>query len=407
MRERQPLEAAGMRGPADLRPRAVVVALVAAAIAAASAAALSGAPSPQAPSPSARARAAERAGERIGALLREAEELAVQQSRLLVELRTLESDRQARAADLARIERELRGTELALSEASARTATLGTSTDTQRPAVERTLVRIYKMGPASHWRLLLDVEDLRNVGRAYRTASALTHLDQTRVLTYQRTLESLVEERRKLQDRATRLGALQQEASAARVALDRAVAAHTARIDEIDRRRDLNAQLAGELQEAQRRLQASLAGAESAGGVSVALPLGAFRGALPWPARGRLLTPFGRQTSSRFGTAVVRNGVELEVRDGQTITAVHEGTVAYADQFTGYGTLVIVEHGAGAFSLYGHLGAVTVSRGQPVEAGTPVGTSGRNPSGNPALYFELRVDGRPVDPLQWLQKGPQ
>jgi septal ring factor EnvC (AmiA/AmiB activator) len=86
------------------------------------------------------------------------------------------------------------------------------------------------------------------------------------------------------------------------------------------------------------------------------------------------------------------------------VQAVHEGTVVYAEQFTGYGDLVIVDHGEGAYSLYGYLGAIEASRGQRVEAHGRIGTSGRNPSGNPALYFELRVDGKPVDPLQWLKR---
>ena len=84
--------------------------------------------------------------------------------------------------------------------------------------------------------------------------------------------------------------------------------------------------------------------------------------------------------------------------------AVHEGTVAFADQFTGYGNLVILDHGEGAYSLYGNLSSLSVARGDRVEAQGPVGASGRNPSGNPSLYFELRVDGKPVDPLQWLKK---
>ena len=85
--------------------------------------------------------------------------------------------------------------------------------------------------------------------------------------------------------------------------------------------------------------------------------------------------------------------------------AVHEGVVAYAGQFTGYGNLVIVDHGGKSYSLYGHLEALQVARGERIEAQAPVGLAGRNPSGNPSLYFELRVDGKPVDPLQWLQKG--
>jgi murein hydrolase activator len=63
-----------------------------------------------------------------------------------------------------------------------------------------------------------------------------------------------------------------------------------------------------------------------------------------------------------------------------------------------------VEHGDRAYSLYGHLSSVSVKKGDRVDASTTVGLTGRNPSGNPALYFELRVDGKPVDPVQWLKR---
>jgi septal ring factor EnvC (AmiA/AmiB activator) len=85
------------------------------------------------------------------------------------------------------------------------------------------------------------------------------------------------------------------------------------------------------------------------------------------------------------------------------VTAVHAGKVAFADQFTGFGRLVIVEHGQGVFSLYGHLESLAVTRGVQVPAGAVLGTSGRTPGGRDAVYFELRIDGRPVDPLQWLK----
>jgi septal ring factor EnvC (AmiA/AmiB activator) len=134
------------------------------------------------------------------------------------------------------------------------------------------------------------------------------------------------------------------------------------------------------------------------------LPLAPFRGDLPWPARGTVTSRFGRQPSSRFGTAIARNGIELSVPEGQPVRAVHDGTVAFADTFSGYGNLVIVDHGNGAYSLYGYLNSIEVSRGGRVELQGTVGTSGRDPAGNPSVYFELRVDGAPVDPLQWLRK---
>jgi len=360
---------------------------------------------PQTISAQDRASTAERAGERIRALLREADALAAQQSKLLVELKTLDNERQARAADVARIEGELTETQTRLAESSDRADALRQEAEAQRPDAEARLVQLYKLGRAGYWRMLLDVDDVRSVGRAYRTAAAMTAIDRQRVEAHQRTLQALQKERAELETRTAMLAKLQADARRARAAADRAVAAHTARIDSIDARRDLNAQMAGELQAVQQRLQASLKQAEGNGATDLNLPLRAFQGVLPWPTRGRLHSRFGREADSRFGTAIVRNGIEIAVAPGQRVGAVHEGTVAYADQFTGYGTLVIVEHGSGAFSLYGHLDAAHVTRGDRVEAGSSLGASGRNPSGNPVVYFELRIDGRPVDPLQWLQKG--
>jgi septal ring factor EnvC (AmiA/AmiB activator) len=77
--------------------------------------------------------------------------------------------------------------------------------------------------------------------------------------------------------------------------------------------------------------------------------------------------------------------------------------VQYAAAFAGFGTLVIVDHGSGALSLYGYLASTAVAVGDRVEAGAPVGAAGEAPGGAPGLYFELRIDGRSVDPVEWLQ----
>jgi septal ring factor EnvC (AmiA/AmiB activator) len=98
--------------------------------------------------------------------------------------------------------------------------------------------------------------------------------------------------------------------------------------------------------------------------------------------------------------------MEVAAGEGQPVRAVHEGTVAFAGAFTGYGNLVIVDHGDRAYSLYGHLNSAEVTVGHRVDVGNPIGTAGRNPAGIPALYFELRIDGAAVDPLQWLKKQP-
>src|SRR5262245_54353955 len=119
----------------------------------------------------------ERAAERIRALQREAEALASQESELLVELRKLEIERQIKVEEVASIDRQQKETSHQLEDAAARADALHLIAEADRPDIEARLTHLYKMGRAGYWRLLFDVDDLRSLGRAYRTASAMTHLD--------------------------------------------------------------------------------------------------------------------------------------------------------------------------------------------------------------------------------------
>jgi murein hydrolase activator len=348
--------------------------------------------------------ASQRAADRIRALQREAEALATQESALLVQLRKLEVERQLKTEELAQIDRDRVETQRKLSDASTRAESLQRTAEAETPEIENRLVRVYKLGQPGYWRLMLDVDDLRSMGRAYRTASALNKIDRDRVYEHKQTLEALARERHELEARAAQITSLETQAKRAKAALDRSVTDRSTLVAAIDARRDLNAQMTGELQAAQQKLQASLTQLDSAA-APVTLPLRPFQGALPWPLRGRIVGGFGRQSSSRFGTTIVRNGIEIGVNEGQLVRSVHDGTVAYAEPFSGYGNLVIIEHGERSYSLYGYLLSMQVSKGEHVEAQAPLGVSGRDPAGNPSLYFELRVDGKAVDPLQWLSRG--
>ena len=354
------------------------------------------------------AAAAKRTEDRLRALQREADALAAQERTVLVELRKLEVERQISVEQLNRVEHDRAEVQSKLDVAESRAAALAQAAATQLPDVEARLEHLYKMGRAGYWRLLLNVDDLQALGRAYRTASTLTEIDRARVQEYYATLDALATERKALQARAEEISGLQAEAVRARAAAEKAVAARRSLVSAIDARRDLNAELVEELQAAQEKLQGSLTQMEAGGrgAVVTPLPLRPFQGDLPWPTAGKVLRPFGRQPSSRFGTAIVRNGMEIEAQEGQPVRNIHEGTVAFADQFEGYGNLVIVDHGSRAYSLYGYLNSVGATRGQRLDPQAVVGTVGRNPGGNPALYFELRVDGAAVDPLQWLKKRP-
>jgi septal ring factor EnvC (AmiA/AmiB activator) len=232
--------------------------------------------------------------------------------------------------------------------------------------------------------------------------AALAQIDRDRVAAHHRTLDQLRSTRASLEERRTRLDVLRVGARQAQAEVERAAAARSNAIRNIDRQRDLNAQLAGELQGAQQKLQAalrSLAAGPTAAAPS-APPLKAFRGDLGWPASGAVIRRFSRPEAGQAGV----NGIEIAAPEGTAVVAVYEGVVAYADAFTGFGNLVIVDHGSQTFTLYGNLAGIQVRKGARVQAGQALGSVGLSPAGPAGLYFELRVDGQVVDPLQWLKK---
>jgi murein hydrolase activator len=263
------------------------------------------------------------------------------------------------------------------------------------------LVEIYKRGRGGYLRMLLAVDDVRAVGRMMRGVAAVARLDRLRIDTHRRTVRAERDAIAELQKRKASLAAAQADATKARRGLDAAVAAHNRRIDDLDARRDLAARYVGELQNAASELQRRVSNLPSAR--APALPLAPFRGALEWPVAGRVVSRFGRSAAGRFGTAIARNGIEIATTDGQQVRAVHGGTVAFAAPFTGFGTLIILDHGDNAFTLYGQLADAAVQQGARVERGGIVGRAGRNPEGAQVVYFEVRIDGRPADPVQWLR----
>lgn len=344
----------------------------------------------------------QRATDRVQALQREAEALAAQERTVLVELQQLAVDREIQNEQLKAITADLGGVSRQIRETSLRIETLERLRAERQPDLASRLVELYKLGNGGYVRMLLGVNDLRQIGRAYRTVAAVAALDRQRIDENRRTIAALKAERVTLEQRRSAIATLEQQARAARAAVDRSTQARAAFVAQIDERRDLNAQLAGELQVAQQKLQQTLASLESGRAVEpVVLPLRAFQRDLDWPAAGRVTGRYGR--GSGRSSASSANGIEIAATEGNAVRAVHEGTVAYADPFTGYGNLIILDHGGESYSLYGYLSSLDASRGARVERGESLGTVGQPPIGGPALYFELRIDGKPVDPLEWLR----
>lgn len=133
-------------------------------------------------------------------------------------------------------------------------------------------------------------------------------------------------------------------------------------------------------------------------------PFGDLKGKLTWPVAGTLMHDFGE---ARAAGAMRWNGVVLQAPRGREVRAVYHGRVAFADWLDGLGLLVIVDHGGGYLTLYGYNETTMKSAGDWVAPGdiiATVGSSGGQPQ--PALYFEIRRDAKPVNPHDWFTRKP-
>ncbi|QHF26538.1 peptidase M23 [Pseudomonas sp. R32] len=126
----------------------------------------------------------------------------------------------------------------------------------------------------------------------------------------------------------------------------------------------------------------------------------AAQGKLPWPVNGRLLARFGETRGD--DSRAKWDGVMISASPGSQVRAVHGGRVVFADWLRGAGLLVILDHGNGYLSLYGHNQSLLKSAGDVVKAGEAISTVGNSGGQDSSgLYFAIRQQGRPSDPAQW------
>lgn len=287
-----------------------------------------------------------------------------------------------------------------------------------RPRVMKSLVALNKLGELSYARLLFSLDDPADVLRGFRYVSRIASADSDQIRGFRASLTRLSGLEEQLTDRTARNLETRQRLNNARRGLSTRKSAKEARILEIARKQQLQEGLVAEYQRREEdlvRLLSEARGATpsgrpgSSGPNALApfqsqLPLAARRGDLPWPVRGTLVKKFGVDREPRFGTRTIQQGIEIDAYPEVEVYAVHPGRVVFADQFVGYGMLVIVDHGNREHTLYGRLGELQVAPGDEVGEGSLVGLLPNTRVTGTGLHFEVRNQGRPEDPLDWLKK---
>jgi len=303
---------------------------------------------------------------------------------------------------------QLKKSDLELSSIQKKIPDLREKLDKKKASIEKILVTMYKFGKFNTFDFLFQVNDIGGLISESKNLTLLAQYEDNFIKDYISTLEELQEAEGDLDKKKQEISQLIKKAKEKREEYDHQETRYKTLIGEIDRNKETHLKTLEELKDRAEQLQNLIKKLqrEEISLPKTLVPLYEKKGKLPWPLSSRkIITRFGTSRHPRFNTVTQNNGVEISPQKDAVVKAIHDGRVAYADYTSGYGFMVIIDHGLSYFSIYGHLSSeFMVEKGDFVNVGQSIGVVGDFGSLKAdTLYFEIRYKTEPVNPLQWLE----
>ena len=270
------------------------------------------------------------------------------------------------------------------------------------------MAALYRLGRLGYLRPLVAADSGAAFFEGLKVLAHLARRDAVLLHKYEESLRLLTSRQNDLADRRRELATLATEGRRRERDLAAARSEQAALFARVHRSSEEERVAVSTLEDKSRRLASLLDLLESHGRT---LPPGAasirkYKGALDWPLKGTVILPFGRIANPRFPRTFLRSsGWTIDAPVGSAVRAIFTGEVVYAQWLMGYGNLVILDHGDGVFSLYGHLAPSTLARGDRVALGDAFGVLAAPSTDEEVagLYFEIRDSRASADPALWLR----
>ncbi|WP_299594391.1 peptidoglycan DD-metalloendopeptidase family protein [uncultured Microbulbifer sp.] len=340
--------------------------------------------------------------QRIESLQQELNQVKSDRDQLLKDLESNEKDISELLQRIDKIKSDMQSRGEKLQELKREEKQLEESRRSMQRRVEQEVAAAYRLGRQEQIKLLLNQQDPQHIARQLRyhdyflqqrsrvIGDYVTTLDQLSTVStgIQREQDTLASERNQLEEKRRDLVSAQQSRQRTLDKLARQLASKSGELDQLHSDRSRLQRLVDEVG----RAIASLINP------SDDTPFAKQRGRMQWPTSGRRANAFGQ----RRANGITWTGVTLRANEGSPVQAIHRGRVVFADYLRGQGMLIILDHGDGYMSLYGHNQSLNRAIGEWVERGDTIAKVG-NTGGisQPGLYFEIRRHGKPQDPTVW------
>lgn len=304
------------------------------------------------------------------------------------------------------LKKEQRDVKDNISKLKRQESTLSEKNKNQKKALNQDLRSIYKIGKQEKLKLLLNQENPEDLARILKYYDYYTDARIQRIFDFQNNLKALALKQSEIYEKLEQLTKIEQELASKTITLAKKQNVRKTVLNELNSEIATKDQQLSALKNDQTRLGKLLQSLKGIWGdipskLSKA-PLKKLKGKLSRPVAGKVKHAFGSQ---RVDGRLEWNGWLIGAPANKPVKVIHDGRVVFADWIRGYGLLIIVDHNDGYLSLYGHNASLLKEAGDWLRAGDTLATVG-NSGGQyeNGLYFELRHDGRPLDPKPWLKK---
>ena len=263
---------------------------------------------------------------------------------------------------------------------------------------------IYKEGPMFPLRVAFSSNNVTDLMQRLKYMDLIAQQDSQLLQEYLKQLEQIKQDKTSLYAVRAKLVNLKKNTVSKKREIEKTKKEKSVYLKKIKRKKNLSVKVRKELLAASNNLNklidkllVKLVSGEG-------LDISDKKGRLNLPLKGQILNKFGRKRVKEYESYIVYNGINVRAKKGTPVQAVFDGKVLYTGELEGYGNLVIVGHGKEYHSLYGHLDNIKVTANKVVRTGDVIALSGDSGSlEGETLYFELRKNGKPIEPVRWFR----
>ena len=263
---------------------------------------------------------------------------------------------------------------------------------------------IYKEGPMFPLRVAFSSNNVTDLMQRLKYMDLIAQQDSQMLQEYLTKLEKIKQDKSSLYKVRAKLVSLKKNTVSKKREIEKTKKEKSVYLKKIKRKKNQSVKVRKELLAASNNLNSLIDKLLMKLVSGEGLDISDKKGRLKLPLKGRILNKFGRKRVKEYESYIVYNGINVRARRGTPVQAVFDGKVLYTGELEGYGNLVIVGHGKEYHSLYGHLDSIKVAANKVVKTGEVIALSGDSGSlEGETLYFELRKNGKPIEPVRWFR----